>query len=52
MNDLQASLTGTTIEQTDLGREKNIDLLQESEGENADADLTTNTSKIMKTMTT
>ena len=31
MNDLQASLTGTTIEHSASGRENNPDLLQEAE---------------------
>ena len=40
MNDLQASLTGTKIEQSDNGRKNIPDLIQEAEVENADADLT------------
>ena len=44
-NDINASLTGTAIEQSYSGK-KNPYLLQEAEVANADADLTEDVSKI------
>ena len=46
IDDLQDSLTGTTIEHSDSGRENNPDLLQESEVSKADAYFTADASTI------
>ena len=46
IDELEASLTGASIEQSDYGMKNNHNLLQEAEVENADADLTADASKI------
>ena len=51
IDDIQASLSGTTIEQSALGRKKNTDLLQEDEEQEAedvndDADINAKVNKI------
>ena len=46
INELEASLTGTTIEQSDYGMKNNPDLLQKAEVENADVGLTADVSEI------
>ena len=46
INDLQASLTGVTIEQSASGSKNGTYLLQESEEKNADAYVTADASKI------
>ena len=46
IDELEASLTGASIEQSDYGMKNNPNLLQEAEVENADADLTADASKI------
>ena len=51
IDEIQDSLTGTTIEQSDSGRENNTDFLQEAEEQeakeaNTDADVTAESNKI------
>ena len=48
IKDIQASLTGATIEQSHSGRKNNPCFLQEAEVENSDAHLTAGTSKIIE----
>ena len=48
INELEANLNTTTIEQSDSGMEHIPDLLQVAEVENANADLTTDASQIYK----
>ena len=45
-NELEASLTGDTIEQSDSGMKNDPAFLQEAEVANDDADLTSDASKI------
>ena len=46
IDEIEATLTGDKIEQSDAGMKNNPDLIQEVEVENADADLTEDASKI------